>query len=101
MAEVNIIGLNKRFGEVQALNDVSFDVKDQEFVTMLGPTGAGKTTTLRCVAGLEKLDRARSMSTVQISTVLPPRPAEHGICLAALCPLSAHDGLPQPAVPAG
>ncbi len=56
MAEVNLIGLKKNFGDVVALNDISFEIKDQEFVTMLGPTGAGKTTTLRCVGGLEKLD---------------------------------------------
>lgn len=57
MAEINLVGLTKSFGDVVALNDVSFQVRDQEFVTMLGPTGAGKTTTLRCVAGLEKLDQ--------------------------------------------
>jgi len=56
MAEINIISLVKRFGDIVALNGISFNVKHDEFVTMLGPTGAGKTTTLRCVAGLEKPD---------------------------------------------
>ena len=53
MAEIRLQGLRKQFGDIIALNRISFDVKDQEFVVMLGPTGAGKTTTLRCVVGLE------------------------------------------------
>ena len=72
MAEVNLIGLKKNFGDIVALDDVSFDVKDQEFVTMLGPTGAGKTTTLRCVAGLEKLDGGEVQLNGANINVLPP-----------------------------
>jgi multiple sugar transport system ATP-binding protein len=56
MAEVKLNGLVKRLGDITALNNITFDIKDEEFVTLLGPTGAGKTTTLRCVVGLEKLD---------------------------------------------
>ncbi len=72
MAEVNIIGLTKQFGDVVALKDVSFEIKDQEFVTMLGPTGAGKTTTLRCVAGLEKLDKGEVQLNGANINALPP-----------------------------
>ena len=56
MANLEVTSLSKRFGRTQALNQVSFTVNDGEFMVMLGPTAAGKTTTLRCVAGLEKLD---------------------------------------------
>jgi iron(III) transport system ATP-binding protein len=53
-------GLAKRFttahGTVQAVNDVSFEVQQGEFYTLLGPSGCGKTTTLQCVAGLESPD---------------------------------------------
>jgi len=56
MSNLGVSGLSKRFGRTQALDNISFDVKDGEFMVMLGPTAAGKTTTLRCVAGLEKLD---------------------------------------------
>ena len=45
---------------VKALDDISFTVNDGEFFVLLGPTGAGKTTTLRAIAGLEKLIRERS-----------------------------------------
>jgi multiple sugar transport system ATP-binding protein len=56
MSSLKVSGLSKRFGQIQALKDVSFDVNDGEFMVVLGPTAAGKTTTLRCVAGLEQLD---------------------------------------------
>ena len=56
MSSLKVENLSKNFGKTQALDSVSFDVKDGEFMVMLGPTAAGKTTTLRCVAGLEKLD---------------------------------------------
>ncbi|MBC8035670.1 MAG: ABC transporter ATP-binding protein [Rhizobiales bacterium] len=56
MAEVSLKGVSKRFGTVAAVSDLSLDIPDGEFIVLLGPTGAGKTTTLRLVAGLEKAD---------------------------------------------
>jgi ABC-type sugar transport system ATPase subunit len=54
MAELRIENLAKTFkGGFQALSGISFDVADREAVFLLGPSGAGKTTTLRLVAGLE------------------------------------------------
>ena len=52
---VEITNLFKNFGEEKAVNDVSLTVAEGEFVTLLGPSGCGKTTTLRCIAGLERL----------------------------------------------
>ncbi|MGR3564990.1 MAG: ABC transporter ATP-binding protein [Heliomarina sp.] len=57
MAEVVLSGISKRFGEDVALDDVSMTVPDGSFVVLLGPTGAGKTTTLRMVSGLDVPDR--------------------------------------------
>ncbi|MBL8154452.1 MAG: ABC transporter ATP-binding protein [Anaerolineae bacterium] len=54
MSDVRLDHITKHYGETVALADVSFEVKDGEFFVLLGPTGAGKTTTLRVVAGLEK-----------------------------------------------
>jgi len=48
--------LAKSFGRVRALDGLSFSVKEGEILALLGPTGAGKTTTMRCLAGLEKPD---------------------------------------------
>ncbi len=56
VAEVRLEGVTKRFGADVALDDVSLTVPDGAFVVLLGPTGAGKTTTLRVVAGLERAD---------------------------------------------
>jgi len=51
--------VTKRYGEVTAVDDVSFRVEPAELVTLLGPSGCGKTTTLRMVAGLEPVTRGR------------------------------------------
>lgn len=55
MAELRLENLAKRFkGDIEALAGISFTVADSEAVFLLGPSGAGKTTTLRLVAGLER-----------------------------------------------
>ena len=56
MAEVILKHLSKSFGTDVALDDVSLTIPDGAFVVLLGPTGAGKTTTLRLISGLEKAD---------------------------------------------
>ena len=56
MSDVSLKGVSKRFAAIAAVSDLSLDVADGEFFVLLGPTGAGKTTTLRLVAGLEKAD---------------------------------------------
>lgn len=56
MANVVLNQITKQFRNVTALRDVSFEIKDGEFFVLLGPTGAGKTTSLRVIAGLEKQD---------------------------------------------
>ena len=56
MAEVQLQGVSKSFKSTDAIIDISLDIPDGAFVVLLGPTGAGKTTTLRLIAGLEKAD---------------------------------------------
>jgi multiple sugar transport system ATP-binding protein len=56
MSSITLENVVKRFKRVTALKDVSLDIHDGEFFVLLGPTGAGKTTTLRVIAGLEKQD---------------------------------------------
>ena len=54
MARIQLENISKVFGRHTALEDLELDVADGEFFVLLGPTGAGKTTTLRLIAGLEK-----------------------------------------------
>ncbi len=55
MAEIEIKNVVKRFGRTTAVDDVSIEIADGEFLVLVGPSGCGKTTTLRMVAGLERI----------------------------------------------
>lgn len=72
MASVTLAGIGKRFGAVQAVAGLDLDVADGEFLVLLGPSGAGKTTTLRLIAGLERPDAGRVMLGGQDVTTLAP-----------------------------
>ena len=52
MARIQLENVKKSFGKVQALNGINIDVKDKEFFVLFGPAGAGKTTILNCIAGI-------------------------------------------------
>lgn len=72
MAEVRLEGIGKRFGATVAVDGLDLTVADGELVALLGPTGAGKTTTLRLISGLEALDQGRiRIDNVDVSTAPP------------------------------
>ena len=54
---IRCLGLSKQFGEVRAVDHVSFSLAEGRFLALLGPSGCGKTTTLRLIAGFETPDR--------------------------------------------
>jgi inositol-phosphate transport system ATP-binding protein len=56
MARIRLDNVTKRFGKITALNGISLDIADGEFFAILGPPGAGKTTMLRTIVGLERPD---------------------------------------------
>ena len=53
MAMLEVRNLKKSFGEVQVLDGISFSVEQGEAVAVIGPSGGGKSTMLRCLIGLE------------------------------------------------
>ena len=73
MPTVKLKNLTKRFDDIVALDGVNLDIRDQEFFVLLGQTGAGKTTTLRCIAGLDLPENgAIYLNNQQINTSHPP-----------------------------
>ncbi|MDR5684260.1 MAG: ABC transporter ATP-binding protein [Armatimonadota bacterium] len=72
MAEIHLERLRKTYGRVTAIRDLSLHIQEGEFVVFLGPSGCGKTTTLRAIAGLERLDRGRVRIGGRDVTDLPP-----------------------------
>jgi spermidine/putrescine ABC transporter ATP-binding subunit len=59
MSEVQVVGCEKRYGPLAALDNVTLAFADGEFFGLLGPSGSGKTTLLRSIAGFIELDRGR------------------------------------------
>lgn len=53
---IELIKLNKFYGDAHVLKDITFYIRNNEFITLLGPSGCGKTTTLRILAGFERAD---------------------------------------------
>ena len=59
MSSVHLENININFGNIKALSNLNLEIKDGEFFVLLGPTGAGKTTTLRIISGLDKPDSGK------------------------------------------
>jgi ABC-2 type transport system ATP-binding protein len=73
---INVTGLIKRYGEVIAVNDISFQVGNGELFGFLGPNGAGKTTTINLLTGLARLD-AGTINIGGIDCTNDPKAAQH------------------------
>ena len=72
MSSVHLENINKSFGNIKALSNLNLDIKDGEFFVLLGPTGAGKTTTLRIISGLEKPDSGKILFNEEIVNEVQP-----------------------------
>ena len=70
-ASVRFENVTKAFGDVVAVDDVSFEIEAGKLITLLGPSGCGKTTTLRMIAGLEMVTRGRIFIGDREVTPLP------------------------------
>jgi multiple sugar transport system ATP-binding protein len=79
LAEVVLEGLSKAFGTTQAVADVGMIIPDGAFVVLLGPTGAGKTTCLRLIAGLDVPDAGDVR--IDGASVLGQTPAQRDVAM--------------------
>ena len=71
-ALIQIRNLRKTFGRENAVNDVSLDIYDKEFLVLLGPSGCGKTTLLRMIGGFENPNAGDILMDGKDITALPP-----------------------------
>jgi multiple sugar transport system ATP-binding protein len=73
MAGVTLKDVAKRFGETSVIENVSLDIKDQEFMVLVGPSGCGKSTLLRMVAGLEDVTSGTVSIGDRVVNDIPPK----------------------------
>ena len=79
MAKIELKNLSKTYNKkIEALHDINFTIEDGQFFGLLGPSGAGKTTTLRCIAGLEKIDNGSILFNDE--SVTEDQPASRDVC---------------------
>ena len=78
MINIKLIGVTKRFGTITAVDNINLDIERGELFTILGPTGAGKTTTLKLIAGLLKPDEGEIYFDGQLVNDVPPEERDIG-----------------------
>jgi spermidine/putrescine transport system ATP-binding protein len=69
---IELINLNKSFGDAHVIKDVTFYIRNNEFITLLGPSGCGKSTTLRMIAGFETPDSGEIIFEGESILDVPP-----------------------------
>jgi multiple sugar transport system ATP-binding protein len=72
MVEVRLENVTKRYGRKLAIDDISFTCKEGEFFSILGPTGAGKSTILKMIAGIEPITSGKIYFNDLVVNSLPP-----------------------------
>ena len=73
MADIKVDKVNKFFGNVQVIKDVSLEIKSQSFTVLVGPSGCGKSTMLRMIAGLEDINSGTISIDGKVVNDLPPK----------------------------
>jgi len=96
---LNLIDIEKKYGKVQALKKLNLKVLEGEIISILGPSGAGKTTTLKIIAGLEKAEAGKIIFKNKIINNLEPKERNMAMVFEtyALYPhISVFDNLASP-----
>ncbi len=73
MVNIKLENVSKKYGEVDAVNDLTLDIHDGEFLTILGPSGCGKSTIIRMIAGLEEVTSGKVLFDKEIVNEKLPR----------------------------
>ena len=73
MADIKVEKVNKYYGDVQVIKNVSLEIKSQSFTVLVGPSGCGKSTMLRMIAGLEDIHSGNISIDGTIVNDLPPK----------------------------
>ena len=73
MGRINLNAVSKRFGDVEAIKDVTLEIPDASFTVIVGPSGSGKTSMLRSIAGLEHITSGRILIDDRDVTDLAPK----------------------------
>ena len=73
MGTVSLEMLVKRYGALEVVHGIDLEVADREFIALVGPSGRGKSTTLRMIAGLEPISAGHLRIGGRIVNDLPPR----------------------------
>ena len=73
MADVTLTNLHKRFDRTEAVSGIDLEIKNNEFVVLVGPSGGGKSTTLRMIAGLEEVTEGEILIGGELVNDVPPK----------------------------
>jgi len=73
VSDISIRDINKYYGDVHVIKDISLDIKSQSFTVLVGPSGCGKSTMLRMIAGLEDINSGTISIDGQVVNDLPPK----------------------------
>ena len=73
MAEIELKGISKRWGNFVGVDDFNLTIADEEFLVLLGPSGCGKTTTMRMIAGLETVTNGEILIDGKVVNNLEPK----------------------------
>jgi len=79
VAHVQLVKVQKAFGDIQILRDIDLEIRDGEFMVFVGPSGSGKSTLLRTIAGLEDITGGTLSIGGKVVNDIPP--AERGIAM--------------------